>query len=158
MTPYFCHSFNSRTREGCDWLNKTKRLPAIEFQFTHPGGVRQKATTKRVNENGFQFTHPGGVRRLEQYDAIECAIVSIHAPGRGATLPIVLYLPASRFNSRTREGCDDVVRSAVLRCTTVSIHAPGRGATSKDFRWWRSVLFQFTHPGGVRPGSSARST
>ena len=54
--------------------------------------------------------------------------VSIHAPGRGATI----------ITDITRwEDC-------------VSIHAPGRGATKpRDYvaNWNK---FQFTHPGGVR--------
>ena len=83
--------------------------------------------------------------------------VSIHAPGRGATgaanAAVNTYL---RFNSRTREGCDEpvVAVSVSMRCfnsrtregcdyilwrppeeRTVSIHAPGRGAT--DF--WRGL-------------------
>ena len=35
----------------------------------------------------------------------------------------------------------------------VSIHAPGRGATEIDGRSFSVVLFQFTHPGGVRQAS-----
>ena len=59
-------------------------------------------------------------------------MVSIHAPGRGAT----------RFSTKMTEKPNDV-----------SIHAPGRGATK--FGLGRSILldkFQFTHPGGVRHG------
>ena len=33
--------FNSRTREGCDRFWQTLRRLVIEFQFTHPGGVRR---------------------------------------------------------------------------------------------------------------------
>ena len=55
----------------------------------------------------FQFTHPGGVRLdTATRDAVRW-VVSIHAPGRGATDP----------------DKDPYVLS------TVSIHAPGRGAT-----------------------------
>ena len=59
--------------------------------------------------------------------------VSIHAPGRGATKSLQVAIPLSNgFNSRTREGCDIF--------TFVSNFA--------------STLFQFTHPGGVRPCSA----
>ena len=56
-------------------------------------------------------------------------LVSIHAPGRGATR--VLSMRQERyqsFNSRTREGCDCPAVAVSLLCE-VSIHAPGRGAT-----------------------------
>ena len=33
----------------------------------------------------FQFTHPGGVRLLRVSFIVSLIIVSIHAPGRGAT-------------------------------------------------------------------------
>ena len=32
--------FNSRTREGCDFDNQFLRGFFLQFQFTHPGGVR----------------------------------------------------------------------------------------------------------------------
>ena len=55
------------------------------FQFTHPGGVRLAMSSTANFALVFQFTHPGGVRL--QMDPTELAkqIVSIHAPGRGAT-------------------------------------------------------------------------
>ncbi len=78
--------------------------------------------------------------------------VSIHAPGRGATISVLdildtwllfqfthpggvrrvhLASPISYacFNSRTREGCDLQGLPAFLLIEEVSIHAPGRGAT-----------------------------
>ena len=100
--------------------------------------------------------------------------VSIHAPGRGATLPppppgVVI----TGFNSRTREGCDKIYYDFYRRQDYVSIHAPGRGATTANSNdnndnngfnsrtregcdrsaGWiltEKTKFQFTHPGGVR--------
>ena len=58
--------------------------------------------------------------------------VSIHAPARGATWTIapIDYTPKG-FNSRTREGCDQVAGDP-RHPHLVSIHAPARGAT---WRW-----------------------
>ena len=68
-----------------------------------------------------------------------CSIkdVSIHAPGRGATIDTY------KNTSKKR----------------VSIHAPGRGATT-DFSCSvvASTWFQFTHPGGVRLQDSRKSS
>ena len=123
-------SFNSRTREGCDRGARATSVRCLVFQFTHPGGVRPHRT------QACRGSHD----------------VSIHAPGRGATHPPHRRLrPYPCFNSRTREGCDRPLASALeqLICfnsrtregcdleflllsgfpTLVSIHAPGRGAT-----------------------------
>ena len=56
--------FNSRTREGCDSVMRSLSISTI----------------------GFQFTHPGGVRHICEYRYSRFDIVSIHAPGRGATI------------------------------------------------------------------------
>ena len=122
-------SFNSRTREGCDFKCKLSFLTIDEFQFTHPGGVRPERLQHESARDMFQFTHPGGVRLGSSGGVEGLPPVSIHAPGRGATL-------------------------SVLTCkntSLVSIHAPGRGATAGALvLLMRFTLFQFTHPGGVR--------
>ena len=57
-----------------------------EFQFTHPGGVRQQnAVYFQYIQGVFQFTHPGGVRLTKSKLFLNLFNVSIHAPGRGAT-------------------------------------------------------------------------
>ena len=125
-------------------------LEIFEFQFTHPGGVRHYNITRdtwdaqsfnsRTREGCDGFAGRGSA----------CCVVSIHAPGRGATqirthcggahafqfthpggvrlgyLPFKVFV--SSFNSRTREGCD-CIAFAVHLVSKVSIHAPGRGAT-----------------------------
>ena len=81
-------------------------MPSL-FQFTHPGGVRPGGCSPLRAPRTFQFTHPGGVRRP-------------------------LTSPTARrrisFNSRTREGCDNLSVESVRYL----------------------IEFQFTHPGGVR--------
>ena len=106
-TLIFPRCFNSRTREGCDvgriplplvpevsihapgrgatrWL-VLRSFPFL-FQFTHPGGVRPGHIWRAIVRREFQFTHPGGVRQLSGYYRGLSLSVSIHAPGRGATL------------------------------------------------------------------------
>ena len=55
----------------------------------------------------------------------------------------------SCFNPRTHEGCDDKGVLYVVACK-VSIHAPTRGATTKYYRQATILMFQSTHPRGVR--------
>ena len=42
------YCFNSRTREGCDCSSFSGLNPALMFQFTHPGGVRQYGAKLRI--------------------------------------------------------------------------------------------------------------
>ena len=58
--------------------------------------------------------------------------VSIHAPVWGATIIVFISRCASSFNPRTRVGCDNVY-----------------------MRWQLMILFQSTHPCGVRPFSQS---
>ena len=143
--------FNSRTRMGCDpkafkfsldnpevsihapaWgATRAKKDHDFKmwFQFTHPHGVRQGAIAPPSTYWGFQFTHPHGVRRLYTCKRHKWTYVSIHAPAWGATL----Y--TCKRHKRTH----------------VSIHAPAWGATfSALFLRHFHILFQFTHPHGVR--------
>jgi len=85
-------------------------------------------------DEAFQSTHPRGVRR---------------------GLPSFFGL-IQRFNPRTRAGCDHArFRRHAGQC--VSIHAPARGATiTPSTAQPTPVLFQSTHPRGVRPAGRIR--
>ena len=59
-------------------------------------------------------------------------MVSIHAPVRGATHQrFTPHQHLSRFNPRTRTGCDQTIDQSPQARHHVSIHAPVRGATRK---------------------------
>ena len=76
----------------------------------------------------FQSTHPHGVRRFDV---------------EGKSLK-------DCFNPRTHTGCDGRKGVAFPCCWLVSIHAPTRGATKFKTRICVYMLFQSTHPHGVR--------
>ena len=144
--------FNPRTREGCDRQSgpdqHTDNLVSIHAPAR---GATQRATLMILRNE-----------------------VSIHAPARGATRFLVAGCwHGGGFNPRTREGCDTFAgiceqlakivsihapaRGATLPCRDgrivnerVSIHAPARGATRRQASHSQSVLFQSTHPRGVR--------
>ena len=124
------------------------------FQSTHPRGVRRPqdgvgpaagalvsihapawgATSLSCNipprRGGFQSTHPRGVRQQHGDAARDGFVVSIHAPAWGATALVRrMSVRALCFNPRTRVGCDWAARSPP--------------------RW--PLVFQSTHPRGVRP-------
>ena len=55
------------------------------------------------------------------------------------------------FNPRTHVGCDENFVDTFRFFLMISIHAPTWGATYNAFTLLYSVLFQSTHPRGVRP-------
>ena len=100
----------------------------------------------------FQSTHPRGVRHKALTHQPRTLLVSIHAPTRGATTNCRTVHSCTRsFNPRTHAGCD--FAALVKRVDgAVSIHAPTRGATSTLLRKsYNIMMFQSTHPRGVRP-------
>ena len=78
----------------------------VQFQSTHPHGVRQATLIHWRFGLAFQSTHPHGVRQRLAY-------------------PLGV---ARGFNPRTRTGCD-LPELAIAAGQLVSIHAPARGAT-----------------------------
>ena len=77
--------FNSRTREGCDFLVEFTVTPLAVFQFTHPGGVRPRRARCSARPIGFNSRTREGCDFDVCYLFSQVFIVSIHAPGRGAT-------------------------------------------------------------------------
>ena len=122
-------NFNPRTREGCDfWLIWVCPIVQV-FQSTHPRGVRPVNNITKTFIFIFQSTHPRGVR-----------------PG---IYRIKLLL--INFNPRTREGCDFNILNIIFHSYNISIHAPARGATEVLIqKIWYLLIFQSTHPRGVR--------
>ena len=78
-------------------------------------------------------------------------MVSIHAPTRGATSADMLSQLGTlvSIHAPTRGATDLMVKQGKL--TEVSIHAPTRGATYTTNVLFDRVMFQSTHPHGVRP-------
>ena len=93
----------------------------------------------------------GATRRAEGDVSVGRCIVSIHAPGRGATRWRCCTSPYRRgFNSRTREGCDGVRLTAVVGGLAFQFTHPGGVRQDLQGALRYCAKFQFTHPGGVR--------
>ena len=94
------------------------------------------------------FFAPHGVRLTGLSTLLDG--VSTHAPARGATLLCInCRKRLSGFNPRTRTGCDGGPDEEETD-SEVSTHAPARGATPKTDASVHIILFQPTHPHGVR--------
>ena len=74
------------------------------------------------------------------------ALISIHAPAKGATILQSLFLlGVIDFNPRSREG-SDTKRKERRYAKTISIHAPAKGATWYVQRTETIWTFQSTLP------------
>ena len=80
--------FNPRTREGCDKSIFSKSSCSMIFQSTHPRRVRLFICHIHITYILFQSTHPRRVRPAPKLLRIIVAIISIHAPAKGATLGV----------------------------------------------------------------------
>ena len=102
----------------------------VQFQSTHPRGVRPKGAKARYALMDFNpRTHVGcdAITVIFERDFL----ISIHAPTWGATVHSLL----------------------VVRLPGISIHAPTWGATGVIDLLKRLEAFQSTHPRGVRRGN-----
>ncbi len=121
------HGFNPRAHAGRD--SKTlQRESAREFQSTRPRGARRCVGLDGVETCCFNPRAHAGRDRDSSLGNIS-AIVSIHAPTRGATfcLPRLGFIGFVSIHAPTR----GATQPAFDECagTFVSIHAPTRGAT-----------------------------
>ena len=102
---------------------------AKKFQSTHPHGVRHDAFRRWSNIRRFQSTHPHGVRRKAR-------------PSHARRDPC--------FNPRTHTGCDAICRSAAAYRKSFNPRTH-TGCDSGVCSYSRNaVMFQSTHPHGVR--------
>ena len=76
--------------------------------------------------------------------------VSIHAPVWGATCAQPHYLPKYGFNPRTRVGCDYQLSQVIYQMMFQSTHPCGVRPFTKA-KLQNKPSFQSTHPCGVRP-------
>ena len=112
---------------GCD-THIEPSLLELQFQSTHPCGVRQHGKLLIFQPYEFQSTHPCGVRPASKRTNHPIfQFQSTHPCGvrRSAALSFSVLI---RFNPRTRVGCDDVMGVSRIELN-VSIHAPVWGAT-----------------------------
>ena len=165
--------FNPRTHTGCDYSSGIimptfgdevsihaptrgatpdicRIIGSWLFQSTHPHGVRQRNSAACFILHSFNpRTHTG----CDLFDGSEyrCPFVSIHAPTRGATVIFSVTsegVPVVSIHAPTRGATHLHMHNQIYQL--VSIHAPTRGATLVDGNSVSFMVFQSTHPHGVR--------
>ena len=121
------------------------------FQFTRPRGARRLTFEPSCKPLSFQFTRPRGARPRRARRSARWALVSIHAPARGATgTPLTKKSLRFCFNSRAREGRDETSQREGAGYDPFQFTRPrgARRVLSCPVR--RSRRFQFTRPRGAR--------
>ena len=107
-----------------------KKTSCKLFQSTLPRRERLPISNERSRKITFQSTLPRRERQSRAYQYCLWAIISIHAPTKGATRDIAAFDAYLRdFNPRSHEGSDLTQPCLAVMPEMISIHAPTKGAT-----------------------------
>ena len=108
----YAEHFNPRTHVGCDAMMTTAQGVDSYFNPRTHVGCDIKIEPEAAAIIQFQSTHPRGVRLDPKRGVCVLGYISIHAPTWGATSFAFQALSLSDyFNPRTHVGCDAAVRS-----------------------------------------------
>ena len=144
-------SFNPRTRVGCDDLCGKGDTDRTGFNPRTRVGCDTYYSGRMVAIIEFQSTHPRGVRHTFYSDLRQKYIVSIHAPAWGATMwGRTLAVRSMRFNPRTRVGCDAVLTHETASLDSFNPRTRVGCDVSIAVAGIMRTMFQSTHPRGVR--------
>jgi len=126
--------FNPRTREGCDHLNLVTKLFGYNVSIHAPArGATLMWWLQTSQQIRFQSTHPRGVRLRR-----ECRSTPV----------------STCFNPRTREGCDYISRDSYGQGMGFNPRTREGCDDEMNLLRVRDLLFQSTHPRGVRHDSA----
>ena len=167
-------NFNPRTPVGCDIVgddvvpdalisihapqwgatcpSSSLLVLVIVFQSTHPSGVRRAPITKVRQARYFNPRTPVGCDRRPAIAGNPQRPISIHAPQWGATRTgTTITNGFTHFNPRTPVGCDRKTNTTHKGGNNFNPRTPvGCDGIAPDKRL-EAVIFQSTHPSGVRP-------
>ena len=149
LNPIF--GFNPRTRTGCDFSFPRGFMPLCVFQSTHPHGVRQLKALNLNLKVRFQSTHPHGVRPLRASACFGASLFqSTHPHGVRLGIPVGNGQFIACFNPRTRTGCDKIFSASLngRRCFNPRTRTGCDPFCAHPLIC--PVVFQSTHPHGVR--------
>ena len=165
-------NLNPRTPVGCDGIRSLARLFSYIFQSTHPSGVRRPSTRRASPTRHFNPRTPVGCDVPVLVLACIGDRISIHAPQWGATTRVKYPNPSPRISIHAPQWGATKWALQISNNANISIHAPQWGATGhlSGFgarqvisihapQWGATycwplgvtfVVFQSTHPSGVR--------
>ncbi len=134
--------FQSTRPRGARLRIDKSLLCLLEFQSTRPRGARRRYREIHLWRKQFQSARPRGARRALFQTRLCDALISIHAPTRGATSnPSPKSSAFVNFNPRAHAGRD---RRAAGRCP-MRIYFNPRAHAGRDYKWlnrrWISSYF-----------------
>ena len=106
--------FNSRTPMGCDQKRAPAHVSCLEFQPTHPCGVRPQKYLNLLRILTFQLTHLCRVRLLWTRVIFYVLLFQLTHPYRVRRHLRVVTSLFLYFNSRTLTGCDSLHKKPFL--------------------------------------------
>ena len=165
--------FNPRSREGSDKLPSLNHSTLVTFQSTLPRGERPCVRLflsqdtnfnprsregsdhcpkrKSIVKKKFQSTLPRGERRAVAFLPSLLTAISIHAPARGATVPMSWQVrQTDYFNPRSREGSDYASAYNLDRMIPFQSTLPRGERRIRELNFVNIGLFQSTLPRGER--------
>ena len=123
----------------------------LMFQSTHPRGVRLTPAVGIVKVSGVSIHAPARGATIPIYSHFNHFNVSIHAPARGATTNSKFaFMSYNSFNPRTREGCDHLSFDYTAPIDMFQSTHPRGVRRERASSLAGSATFQSTHPRGVR--------
>ena len=141
--------FNPRTHVGCD-KNRVYATDIKDVSIHAPTWGATPCKRRPPVRYWFQSTHPRGVRHRRLVLPFYNRYVSIHAPTWGATWCAFLNIFMLCFNPRTHVGCDASVEYVkIVRLVFQSTHPRGVRPYEQASKY-DDAMFQSTHPRGVR--------
>ena len=142
-------SFNPRAHEGRDLRHRTSSSSSARFNPRAHEGRDPRKHPRRGPRDKFQSTRPRGARPSSERLTTASALVSIHAPTRGATKQRAAnYRVCLGFNPRAHEGRD---RSSASTATSPRGFNPraheGRDTSAKEDAMARKRFNPRAHEG-----------
>ena len=125
--------FNPRSREGSDLYNAGLTWRSAKFQSTLPRRERRRTGLKSIPGRQFQSTLPRRERQhLLTFNNAD-ALISIHAPAKGATTYCVTAVKIHSISIHApAKGATQDKNPLHPQEEKISIHAPAKGATAPD--------------------------
>ena len=125
-------NFNPRSREGSDITESVLKKYPMLFQSTLPRRERPEPNLALVTAAIISIHAPAKGATYSAEEAIKVIEISIHAPAKGATIYTGGLAKVTLFQSTLPRRERPDLHTSKAQVVTISIHAPAKGATVRE--------------------------
>ena len=125
-------NFNPRSREGSDITESVLKKYPMLFQSTLPRRERREPNLALVTAAIISIHAPAKGATYSAEEAIKVIEISIHAPAKGATIYTGGLAKVTLFQSTLPRRERPDLHTSKAQVVTISIHAPAKGATVRE--------------------------